>query len=419
MAEEVQKQEVVSAGPSDSMRRRAIASAGVGWGLDGVTWTMYSFALTVVLPVLSISRAQVGWITFASIAASAVGGIVCGNLADRFGRVRVLTYVILGYSLFTGLTATAQDMTQFIIWRVLEGFVFGGEWAVGAALVAEYLNPRVRGRVMGFIHGCYSLGWAISTALYLIVFSIAPPETAWRYLFLLGVLPAVAAFIIRRTMRDRVDVGTVAPERKARVRDLFAPGLRKTSILATMLGLACQGIYYSVFVFLPLYLSSVKGFSVVGTAMYTWVVIAGSFLGAVTAGFLHDAIGRRRAFWILLACATGAIALFVLSPLVGEGFVGYLICFSLGFFAQAQSAGLGAYLAELFPTSIRATGQGFAYNVGRGIAGVGPLTIGILADQVGLGGAILWVGGVSACLGMLAVAGLRETRNTDILGDVR
>ncbi len=135
--------------PTRNDGRRAFIAAGLGWGLDGVTWMMYSFALTVVLPVLGISKTEAGWITAASIVASAIGGVVCGTLADRFGRVRVLTWVILGYSLFTGLTATSQNLEQFLLWRVLEGFAFGGEWAVGAALVAEYASPSRRGRVLG------------------------------------------------------------------------------------------------------------------------------------------------------------------------------------------------------------------------------------------------------------------------------
>ena len=112
-------------------RHKAVGAAGIGWGLDGFTWTMYGFALTVAMPVLGMSEGMSGWVTAISIVASAVGGVLFGYLADRFGRVRVLTWVILGYSIFTALTATSQNEAQFLIWRVLEGLTFGGEWAVG------------------------------------------------------------------------------------------------------------------------------------------------------------------------------------------------------------------------------------------------------------------------------------------------
>lgn len=399
-----------------SFARRALIAAGLGWALDGLTWTMYAFALTVALPVLGISKGQIGWITAASIAASAAGGVVCGLLADRFGRVKILTWVILGYSLFTALTATSQNMEQFLLWRVLEGFAFGGEWAVGAALIAEYANPARRGRVLAFVQSSYAIGWAVSTALYLVVFSLAPAEVAWRYLFLAGVLPALAAFWIRRTTRDRVVVNRNSRVRSSLV-ELFAPGQRRTTVLATVVGVGIQGIYYSVFIFLPLFLKTERGLSVVGTAAYTWVVIIGSFAGYVCSGFAHDAIGRRPTFTIFFIGSAASIAVFVLSP-IARPEIGYGISFVLGFFASGQAGGMGAYLSELFPTQIRASGQGFAYNVGRGLAGFGPLAVGALAASIALGTAILWVGGIAALIGITAVWSLPETRNRDILDDV-
>lgn len=394
--------------------RRALTAAGIGWGLDGLTWTMYSFALTAVLPVLGISEGASGWITAVSIGASALGGVVCGGLADRFGRVRVLTWVILGYCLFTALTATSQDLTQFAIWRVLEGFAFGGEWAVGAALIAEYAKPERRGRVLAFVQSCYAIGWAVSTGVYALVFSIAPESVAWRYLFLVGILPAVAAFVIRRTTRDRVQV---VQKRKEPLGQLFHRENLRTTLLATGVGLGIQGIYYSVFVFMPLFLRSERGLSVIGTAGYTWVLIAGSFIGYVASGFVHDALGRRPTFTLFFAGSAGAIALFVFTPVVRPE-LGYVISFLLGFFASGQAGGMGAYLAELFPTHIRASGQGFAYNVGRGVAGFGPLTIGLLAAQTGFGQAIAWVGFVAAAIGIATVWSLPETKNSNILTDV-
>lgn len=341
-----------------SYARRALVAAGMGWALDGLTWTMYAFALTVALPVLGISKGQIGWVTAASIVASAVGGVVCGPLADKFGRVKVLTWIILGYSLFTAMTASSQNLKQFLLWRVLEGFAFGGEWAVGAALIAEYANRARRGRVLAFVQSCYAIGWAVSTAFYLLIFSLAPPAVAWRYLFLVGVLPALAAFWIRRTTRDRVAVERSSGQ-NSRLADLCAPGQLRTTVLATVVGVGVQGIYYSVFIFLPLFLKSDRGLSIVGTAAYTWVVIVGSFVGYVCSGFIHDAIGRRPTFTIFFIGSVASIALFVLSP-IARPQLGYPISFLLGFFASGQAGGMGAYLAELFPTRIRATGQGVA-----------------------------------------------------------
>ncbi|WP_190812655.1 MFS transporter [Saccharopolyspora pogona] len=401
---------------SDSDARRAVAAAGIGWGLDGLTWTMYSFALTVLLPVLGISTALAGWVTALSIVASAVGGVVCGVLADRLGRVRVLTWLIIGYSVFTALTATAQDFPQFLTWRVLEGVAFGGEWAVGAALVAEYTQAARRGRVLAFVQSCYAIGWAVSTATYLLVFSFMPPEFAWRVLFAIGVLPAAVAFVIRRTTRDRVDLAAITPVRHNRFAALFTRGQLRTTLLATLLGICIQGIYYSVFVFLPLFLKSERGLSVIGTASYTWVVIIGSFAGYLASGFVHDAIGRRPTFALFFLGSVASIGLFVFSP-IAHPEIGYAISFVLGFFASGQAGGMGAYLAELFPTTSRASGQAFAYNVGRGLAAFGPLSVGAWGTSIGLGTAVFWVGAIAAVLGFVALALLPETRNRNILAD--
>lgn len=413
-----------SIAPEDSTpdARRAYVAAGIGWGLDGLTWTIYGFALTAIIPVLGISTGAVGWITAASIVASALGGAVAGSLADRFGRVRVLTWVILGYCLFTGLTATSQNIEQFVMWRILEGVAFGAEWAVGAALVAEYAPIAKRSRILSAIHSCYAIGWAVSTGLYLWLFSAVDNDVAWRYLFLVGIIPGLVAFWIRLKVKDRVQVGQNlrgrVPAGNAADRlpllQLFAPTQRRTTILAVLLGVGVQGIYYSVFVFLPLFLHDERGLSVVGTATYTWVVIAGSFLGYFLSGHIHDAIGRRPAFTLFFLAAAASIAVFVLTPAASPG-VAYVVCFALGFFASGQAGGLGAYLAELFPTRMRASGQGLAYNAGRGIAAFGPLCVGLFTETIGLGNAILVVGACGAAIALTAIALLPETKGKDIL----
>jgi MFS family permease len=396
-------------------------ASGIGWGLDGLTWTLYGFALTAIIPVLGISAGAVGWITAASIVASAVGGAVAGSLADRFGRVRVLTWVILGYCMFTGLTATSQTVEQFVMWRILEGLAFGAEWAVGAALVAEYAPIAKRSRILSAIHSCYAIGWAVSTGLYLWLFSAVDDTVAWRYLFLVGIIPGLVAFWIRLKVKDRVPVAKTRRKRKEeRAKDrlpllqLFERAQVRTTLLAVLLGVGVQGIYYSVFVFLPLFLRDERGLSVVGTATYTWVVIVGSFLGYLLSGHIHDAIGRRPAFTLFFLAAAASIALFVLTPAASPG-IAYVVCFVLGFFASGQAGGLGAYLAELFPTRMRASGQGLAYNAGRGIAAFGPLSVGLFTATIGLGNAILIVGATGAAIALTAIALLPETKGRNIL----
>jgi MFS family permease len=396
-----------------TQRKRAFVASGLGWGLDGFDWTMFAFALPAITASLGLAESDGPFVVAASLVASAFGGVIGGTLADRFGRVRVLTFVILGYSLFTALTATAQNFEQLLFWRLLEGFAFGAEWAVGAALLAEYAVPAQRGRTMGFLQSTYAIGWAFSTAAYLLLFDNLADDVAWRYLFVVGLLPAIAAFFIRLTVKDRVKTGR-SSRAPISLPLLFGRDIRRTSILATLFGVGGQGTYYSVFIFLPSFLTEERGQTVVGTATYTWIVIAGSFVGYVLSGFIHDSLGRRRAFTIYFLGSAASIAAFVLIPVEGNAAT-YAVSFTLGFFASGQAGGYGAYLAELFPSAMRGAGQGMAYNVGRGLAALGPGFIGITSDSIGLGTSIMIVGFCACSLAILCVWLLPETRGRVIV----
>ncbi|HTU00372.1 MAG TPA: MFS transporter [Candidatus Sulfotelmatobacter sp.] len=393
----------------EKMERRAFVASSLGWGLDGFDFTMFALALPALLKGLSISVADTGFVTTSSLIASALGGIIGGVLADRFGRARVLMFVIGGFSLFTGLTATAQSLSQLYLWRVLMGFTFGAEWPVGAALLAEYATASRRGAMLGWVQSSYALGWAASTLMYLLLFSAFPAEQAWRFLFLVGVLPALSIFYIRLSVHDR-PLLKQAERAKNSFPLLFKRGQLSITILATMLGLAVQGIYYSAFAFLPLFLRTVRKMTVVGTASYVWVVILGSFIGYVLAGYIHDIIGRRPTFAIYFTGSALATALFIVVPIGGSVFTYVGISFLYGFFASGQAAGMGSFLAELFPNVMRGAGQGFAYNVGRGFGAFAPAFIGAASTSIGLGPAIIAAGSVSCVVGLIALGFLPETR---------
>jgi MFS family permease len=395
-----------------SQYRRAFAASALGWALDGFDFTMFAFALPAILTALGISVAVGGTVTTLALVASAVGGVVGGVLADRFGRVRVLTWVIFAFALFTGLTATAQNLSQLILWHTLEGFAFGAEWPVGAALLAEYARSRQRGRTMAWLQSAYSFGWAASTLCYYLLFGALPGELAWRYLFLVGILPALIALIIRRTVRDRVRPD-VEPARRS-WRNLFGPALRRTTVVSTVLLVGGQGSYYTVFSFLPLFLRNERHLSIASTASYLWVVIVGGFLGYVSSGYLHDMFGRRPTFTLYYLGIAVAVLLFILTP-IGSEAAGYAIVALLGFTLSGSAGGLGAFLSELFPTQIRGSGVGFAYNVGRGIGALGPLAVGAATHALGLGGAILVVTLVVDAIALGAVWALPETKGKKIL----
>jgi hypothetical protein len=222
---------------------------------------------------------------------------------------------------------------------------------------------------MGMLQSTYAIGRAFSTAAYLILFDAMNDDQAWGYLFLLGILPAGAAFFLCLRTTDRVKTGATEGA-KISFPLLFTPEIRRTSILATLFGVGGQGTYYSVFVFLPTLLVEERVQTVVGTATYSWVVIAGSFIGYVLAGFIHDAIGRRPAFTLYSWLGFRDLRVRAdtdqrqLHDLHGQ-LLPRLPCLRPG-------CRLRLVPGRAVPSNMRAAGQGLAYNVGRGLAALGP-----------------------------------------------
>ncbi|GAA3654912.1 MFS transporter [Streptomyces iranensis] len=399
-----------SAGVDRSLVRRVTWATWTGWGLDGFTNQMFPLALGGIIATFGLTTGQGGLATSCALISSAVGGVVGGRLADRFGRVQVLVLVIGAYALFTGLTATSQNFEQLLLWHTLEGLFFGAEWPVGAALMAEYAAPERRGRVLAWIQSAWSVGWAGANLAYLLSNAWLPETAAWRVMFVTGVLPALVALLIRRKLRD---VPTTQVQRKPREQgafaELFAPGLRKHTVLGTLFGASGLASTYAMQTWIPLYLKEDRGLSVSDTAMYIWFMIAGNWLGYVLGGHLHDRIGRRWAFTVFYLGTTVFGFLFMAVPLDALWY-NLLLAFVVGFFISAQASGKGALFTELFPARVRGTGAGVTYNVGRGVAAFSPAFIGWAAAGSGLGRAIVTVVMICTVLTLLFIWLLPETK---------
>jgi MFS family permease len=319
------------------------------------------------------------------------------------------------YSVFTFLSGLATSYPMLMVFRVFQGIGFGGEWGVGAVLVAEYVRPEARGRALGWIQSAWAVGWAVAVVAYLIVFSLFADTTAWRVLMCLGIVPALLIVWIRRRVED--------PEvfREARTRDrapavplaaIFRGGLARTTIAASVLATGIQGGYYAMFTWIPTYLKTERDLTVVGTTGYLLIVIAGAFSGYLCAGFVHDRLGRKKTFALFSALAGASLVLYFLVP-SGANTALLIVGFPLGFFSSGCFSGFGSYLAELFPTRARGTGEGFCYNVGRGIGALFPGIIGFLAAAIGLGGAVAF-GVFGYVLAMAALTLLPETHGREI-----
>ena len=385
-----------------------LLAAAFGWLLDAMDVMLYAFALTAIRSEFSLSAASAGALASVTLLTSAVGGIVFGVLADRVGRARSLAWSILVYSVFTGLTATARSLPELVLWRSLVGIGLGGEWAAGSVLVAESWPAEHRGKAVGMMQS----GWAIGYILAALLASAVLPTLGWRPLFAIGVVPALFAWWVMRRVPEpeiwqRAEKGSAPP-----IASLFRPPLLQKAGAATLLTTCVLFAYWGLFTWIPAYLASpiAAGGAGMGVVRSTgWIVPMqiGAFLGYVLFGVLADRFGRRPVF---AAFVVGAA---VLVPIYGRVAAHPAVLMALGplvgFLGHGYFSVFGAVLAELFPSGIRATAQGFCYNFGRAVSALAPFVIGALADRHGIGSALALTSAFFVAAGFLILL-LPETR---------
>lgn len=374
-----------------SSERRVFTACIGGWALDAMNVQLYSFVIPALIAVWGLTKGQAGVLGTAALLVSAAGGWLAGWFADRYGRVLTLQIAILLFALFTFLSGLAQNYAQLFAARALLGFGFGGEWAAGAVLLGEVIRPQHRGKALGFMQAGWAVGWGVAALLYGLFFSVLPPQTAWRALFLVGIAPALLVFYIRRYVEEP----PVYLESKARIAaagvrpsllEIFRPPLLRVTVLGGFLATGAQGGYFAVTTWLPTFLRTERGLSVLDSTGYLVVLIAGSFAGYLAGGLLADRIGRRMGF---LVFALGAGAIVVTYTMIPFGNSAMLVLgFPLGFFASGVFSGMGAFFTENFPTRVRGVGQGFTYNAGRAAGALFPTLVGVLSARMPLGQAI-------------------------------
>jgi len=393
---------------------KALIAAQVGWMLDAADVMLYAFALTAIQAEFGLSSARAGGLASVTLVASALGGILFGLLADRFGRARMLVVSVLVYSLFTGATATARTVGELVLWRMLVGIGLGGEWTAGSVLVAETWPAQHRGKAIGIMQS----GWAIGYILAALLAALVLPSYGWRPLFVIGVLPALFALWIRSSVPEPetwlLRKGRAGP--RIRARAIFRPPLVGRTVAATAMATSLLFAYWGLFTWLPAFLSSPAerggaGLSLVRSSAWIVGMQAGAFLGYTTFGFLADRLGRRKVF---VAFVLGAAVLVPVYGLVARSELTLLLLGPLvGFFGHGYFSIFGALLAEIFPSGVRATAQGFCYNAGRAASAAAPFLIGGLADRFGIGTALATTS-VFYVAGAALVFLLPETRGKDL-----
>jgi len=248
-------------------------------------------------------------------------------------------------------------------------------------------------------------------AVYTLVFAFASPGIAWRILFVTGALPALLVFYLRRRVTD-APIKTVSTTDRGSFAGILRGGLGRTTFFAALMATGVQGGYYTLATWLPTYLKTTRHLSVVNTGGYLAIVISGAFAGYITAGFLTDRLGRKRTIGLFAVLSAVLILGYTAIPAHDNALI-LLLSFPLGFASSAIYSGFGSFLAELYPTAVRGTGQGFTYNFGRAVGAFFPALVGFLAAGVGLGAA-MGFGALGYGIAVLALLGLPETAGREL-----
>ncbi|MSO51850.1 MAG: MFS transporter [Acidobacterium sp.] len=393
--------------------RKALIAASLGWLLDAFDVMLYALILTAVVKDLNLTLATGGQLASLTLAASALGGLVFGVVADKLGRTRALSLSILLYSVFTFACGLAQNVWQLALFRFLLGLGMGGEWASGATLVSETWPEKHRGKALGIMQSCWAIGYGAAA----IVVALVLPTYGWRAVFFVGIIPAIFTLWIRRNLEEpemwtrsreasvRPDPGSQVPDPGPRTPDPGRVPLR-IIVTLTLMNAATMFAWWGLNLWVPSYLSlpiaqGGIGLSTTTMSMFIVAMQVGMWLGYVTFGFISDRFGRRPTYvtYLVLAAALvwaygstrEPVFLLVLGPFVA-------------FFGTGYFSGFGAVASEIFPTAIRATALGVTYNSGRLLSAAAPFVIGSLAQSRGFGlaftitafafliAALLWIG---------------------------
>jgi MFS family permease len=287
------------------------------------------------------------------------------------------------YSVFAAACGLATTAAQLAVFRILLGIGMGGEWASGAALVSETWRAEHRGKALGLMQSAWAVGYGLAALVTMIVL----PRWGWRWVFFIGVLPALLTFWVRRYVREpdlwlqRRD----ASRTRSGLGEVFRDGRAGVTAAVTAMNACTLFAWWGFNLWLPGFLSAAPaagGIGLSATAM-SWFIIAmqvGMWFGYITFGYISDIVGRKRAYVTYLVTAGVLIAVYasLRSPTALLALGPFVAFFATGYFS-----GFGAVTAEIYPTAIRATAQGFTYNLGRIASAAAPFTVGTLAQSRG------------------------------------
>ena len=392
--------------------RKSLIAGGLGWMLDAMDVMLYSFVLAYLMTEFGMSKSTGGLLNSLTLIASAIGGLLFGVLADRFGRTRALMASILVYSISSAACGLSRSIPQLAVFRFLLGLGMGGEWSSGAALIAETWRAEHRGRALGLMQSTYAIGEAVAAVTVLLVF----PHFGWRAVFFAGVLPALLVFWIYRGVPEpELWKNRTKGKKSAVLRKLLHRDVLRNGLLATTMNAFSMFGYWGLFTWIPSFLSlpvskGGRGLSIVlGTTFYL-VLSPGKWLGYASFGFFADAFGRRKPYFTYLLVAAILVPLYAV---IRIPFFLLLLGPFVAFFGTGFFSGYAAIASELFPGEIRAAAMGLSYNLGRGLSAAAPFAVGAMASRFGFLPAFLLLAGAFLAAALLALL-LPETRGREL-----